>query len=334
MIVFDFPVSGGSFVSQCAFVKIFSAYRIKPDIVTAGSGGNVPAYFGTIADWEYEVLYTDTKDLASDVIARKRYNNTLMNYILCLLHHKSLYGPGKGVKEILKRNIKNVCKTEIWTNCTKKSDNSSKLFCNVNKENSKIVFTSNCEPLYANGNVELISLYCSASCTIPTLLPDVKINGELYVDSGLSYASCLAKILLLTDKSIWKNCKLFIFSPFGVDFENGNRMDIAMFPLLHNAFSSLSSLIYSIYQKDKETIRNYLFTDPVSIELSIDILSSDDIKRYIDMEYSILFEVVNKSTTKVSITSFDHVSIQQKMSEIRFTDCKLRITFQRGSNTS
>lgn len=330
MIVFDYSISGGSFVTQCSFTKILSLFDVRPDLVTSASGGNIPAFLGAIASWKYDKIFRDIEELNSSVISKKRYSSDLLNYFVCLFNHSSIYARGEGVYPLLSRNMSKIVETEIWTNCTVKSTHKSQLFCNLNKENSKIYNSLNSSAIFANGDPSFISSYCEASCTIPCLLEDVRINGIDYIDSGISYASCLSNIITHTNKSLWNNVKVFLFSPFGMDFEIYRKKNKNI-KILSNAIESINSLIFSSYVKDRQIIVNKLFKNPISVDIQMTSMNKESMSEYLKREYSILIELISEKTQAINITKFDENDIRMAMENVTTSNSIFRITFESTS---
>lgn len=333
MIIFDFPISGGSFVTQCSTLKMILSLSCKPDICTAASGGNIPAYLGCMSQWNPDTVYSDIEELSSDAIATKRYSNSIINWIVCILHHNAMYDRGRGIKPIMERKRHNIKATEIWTNCTRRSDNSPRLFCNMSETSSickPVDYVQ--KPVYADGNIDLISEYCAASCTIPSILKDVKIDGKLYVDSGLTSASCMSQLIQSTKKSSWSNSKVFIFSPYGLDFDKGIRKTSTKSPfnLLSTVISSIDSIVHTIYVKDRTIILGTLFNDVSYIEIPLSSVDRDTLHGLLDKPYALVLEIIHIHTVKICITDFDHVSVSNAIDSISVQDCILRLYYEKG----
>lgn len=201
MNVLVLPVSGGSFVTQCAAMQdlccsIFKEER--PDVVLASSGGNVTIYLTMAGDWKWQKIPLVSEDMKKDFFAKPWSKIPLFNRIYGYFNGQ-FYNQGCGVENFFcdyfneKRKIDSC---EIWTGTYNIDQQKSRLFCNRTKEDSvflnedfDVELMQSMKPVYANGDVSLISKYSVASASIPAVVPPQIIDGEHYVDGGIFASS-------------------------------------------------------------------------------------------------------------------------------------------------
>ena len=194
------PISGGGFTSQLAAIQLLLRVNIHIDIVLAASGGNVAAYVAMAADWKENGIERVSKMISSDMFVSRWLPPPLPSMVYGFIYG-SLYNKGCGCDELfdeiyVKESVK---KTEIWTGTFNNTQCRPCFFCNTSKSKSKLnrkkmnLGIIECmNPVYLDGDVNLISKVAMASAAIPTIVPPVEIENELYSDGGLYFASPLA----------------------------------------------------------------------------------------------------------------------------------------------
>lgn len=199
MYILVLPVSGGGFVSQLAILQHLCESKFVPDLTLASSGGNVAAYVAAAANWKWPAIERIARELSQDLFA-KPWNNVLSLSMIIGYFKGDVYDKGSGVHDFLSRyfNSSSIKKYEIWTGTYNKNRQQARLFCNRSAEESIVNvscidhdLTQSMEPVFANGNIELIAQAGVASASIPAIVPPQKILGEDYVDGGVAGASPL-----------------------------------------------------------------------------------------------------------------------------------------------
>lgn len=200
MYVLVLPVSGGGFVSQLAILQHLCEIHFIPDLTLASSGGNVAAYIAAAANWKWPGIERIARELSKDFFIQP-WNGIAPLSMIVGYFQGALYNKGSGVLEFLSNYFtpESITKHEIWTGTYNKYRQKALLFCNRDSKDSIIDsscidhdLTQSMEPVFANGNIELISDAAVASASIPAIVPAQKIMGEDYTDGGVAGASPLS----------------------------------------------------------------------------------------------------------------------------------------------
>lgn len=199
MYILVLPVSGGGFVSQLAIIQHLCESKFIPDLTLSSSGGNVAAYVAAAANWKWAGIERIARELSQDLFA-KPWNSVLSLSMIIGYFKGDVYDKGMGVRDFLSRHFTSstITKYEIWTGTYNKSRQKARLFCNRSKEESIVDIscidhdlTQSMEPIFSNGDIELIAQAGVASASIPAIVPAQKILGEDYIDGGVAGASPL-----------------------------------------------------------------------------------------------------------------------------------------------
>jgi hypothetical protein len=245
------PFSGSSFIHQVGFVYNLANLDYKPDLMLGTSGGNVTNYIAAAADWEPNSILRLFKLVNSSLFIKK------WPTIFHAYFKGSMYDRPSYMDDFFDTifNKESISKYELWTGTYNISSNRSQLFCN--KEESKALFSNKidtkkigCEvPIYLNGDIKRISLISEASAAIPTVVPPVEIDKQLYVDGGVSSASPLT---IMSDEliKISKNFHITYVSGFDVE-ENGEEIDKLYSSIISVVKFSVSGLSNSVYYRDR-----------------------------------------------------------------------------------
>lgn len=200
MNIFVLPVSGGGFVSQLAILQHLCESNILPNITLASSGGNVAAYIAEAAQWKWAAIERIARKLSQDLFVSSWSNVAFMSAIIGYFQG-NIFNKGTGVYNFLNEHFtpQTIRNDEIWTGTYNKNEKQARLFCNKFKEESLLdvscidhdLFQS-MEVIFADGNIDLIAKYGSASASIPAIVPSVNILNDEYVDGGVASASPLS----------------------------------------------------------------------------------------------------------------------------------------------
>lgn len=199
MYVLVLPVSGGGFVSQLAILQHLCESKIIPDLTLASSGGNVAAYVAAAANWKWSGIERVARELTQDLFVRPWSSVPSLAFIVGYFEG-NVYSKGSGVHDFLSRHFtsETIVKHEIWTGTYNKDRQKARLFCNRNKECSVVDvtcidhdLTQSMEPIFTDGNIEIIAKAGIASASIPAIVPAQIIYDEPYIDGGVAGASPL-----------------------------------------------------------------------------------------------------------------------------------------------
>lgn len=200
MYILVLPISGGGFVTQLAGLQHLCEAQFIPDLTLASSGGNVAAYVAAAANWKWPGIERIARELSQDLFIQPWNNITAVSMVMGYFKG-AVYDKGSGVYGFLSRhfNSETITKYEIWTGTYNKNRQKALLFCNRAAKDS--IMDSSCidhdltqsmEPVFANGNVELLAEAGVASASIPAIVPSQRIMGEDYIDGGIAGASPLS----------------------------------------------------------------------------------------------------------------------------------------------
>lgn len=199
MYVLVLPVSGGGFPNQLAILQHLCESKFNPNLTLASSGGNVAAYVAAAADWKWPGIERVSRELTQDLFA-KPWNNVPTLSLIMGYFEGNVCNKGTGVQNFLNKYFthETIMKYEIWTGTYNKHRQKARLFCNRDKESSIMDvscidhnLTQSMEPLFTNGNIDLIGKSGIASASIPAIVPAEIIENEAYIDGGIAGASPL-----------------------------------------------------------------------------------------------------------------------------------------------
>jgi predicted acylesterase/phospholipase RssA len=197
MYIFILPISGGGLVSQLAGLQYLCESNIKPNISLASSGGNVAAFIASASNWKWAGIERISREFTNDLFVSQWSNISMLSSVIGWFQ-ASRYNEGKNITGFLNKYFteETIMNDEIWTGTYNKDQKRTCLFCN--KKNSILDIshidfdlTQSTLPIFAHGNINLISKYGTASASIPSLVPPQKIMGSLYEDGGVSSSSPL-----------------------------------------------------------------------------------------------------------------------------------------------
>lgn len=216
------PISGGSFVNQLAILSLLTLTFYQPEIIFASSGGNVAAYTAVAGEWSWAGLQRVAGEINSRMFASPWSPLPPLAFIQA--YSKGyMFQQGKGVKDFFATYFtpESMDQIEIWTGAQELETQKAALFCNrcesiLNLDFFNHHLLNSQPPFFCQSNVELISLASTASASIPSVVPPVKINDHNYVDGGVCSASpmhLLAETVLQTCEEQDSDCKIFYISP-------------------------------------------------------------------------------------------------------------------------
>lgn len=193
------PVSGGAFPVQLASLHVLGqcSEQVKPDVVMSSSGGNVAAYLSDAGEWRWNGIEKSVRQIRYDWFSRP-WSSFSPIASLYVYAQRTLKNSGTGVSEFIHSNYTSdsIQQTEIWSGTYNISTQRSRLFCNrdqddciINPSTSQLLATGMENPMYARGDLDLISDYSVASASIPHIVPPVNIDGDYYADGVLGSAS-------------------------------------------------------------------------------------------------------------------------------------------------
>lgn len=203
MRIFVLPVSGGGFPVQLGLISELTSVGITPKVVFGSSGGNVAGYLGLSADWSPHGIRRIVEQLHPDLFSRSWWPKMLswMPSWTIGYFRGSVYGMGEGVDQLIDSifTSQTIQTTEIWTGTKNRSTGRGQLFCN--RRDSQLPVQDfdphliNCMPLtYIDGDLPKLAKVILASASIPILVPEQEIDGEMHVDGGTAFASPLTPL--------------------------------------------------------------------------------------------------------------------------------------------
>lgn len=215
--VYILPVSGGGFPAQLQQLIYYADEKqiatnttdengnyleYTPDICLGTSGGNVSSYIGLSGNWTEGGIKRVVKTLNSDMFSQTWWPGPMgfMPTWILGIFEGAVFKPGYGPSHLLKAfsDSRSIQEVEIWTGTFNKTQKRSSFFCNKKLEDSYISSTTyspflfKTMPLvYMEGDIDFISKVAVASASVPILFKPVEIEGEEYIDGGVTYSSPL-----------------------------------------------------------------------------------------------------------------------------------------------
>lgn len=323
------PVSGGSFPSQLAMMKVLWMVDFKCDIFLGASGGNVATYLchaghGTAAGLD-QVINT----LGSGMFVHP-WNSFPPINLAMVYFHGSLYRKGSGCGELLDTFFTpSVMGTkEIWTGTYNTNLQKPQLFCNrslattilpvssVDIESLQIL-----PPIYCDNDLARIAPVVSASASIPGLVSGQYIDGHLHVDGGMGASSPFP---LLQDAVYqlamqWKSLHLYYFS--GCDLNAKVTSSPDEVNLVDNMHQSISTMIRAMLLNDRSAVIQFLKRLKGSDHLTITdypltpahLYSTRREEEMYDYTIIEIYPVIYRA---IDITAFTPADIHQQMASI------------------
>lgn len=341
MYVLVLPVSGGGFVSQLAFLQHLSESGFVPDLTLASSGGNVAAYVGAASNWKWAPIQRIAGELNQEFFIKPWSSVSALSMIMGYFKG-NIYDKGSGVPGFISRHFtpETISKYEIWTGTYNKSRQQARLFCNRTRVQSvldiadmDLDLTRSMDPVFMNGDPELISVASIASASIPAVVPAQKIMNEDYIDGGIACASPLTIMQEPLLKHITDNdLPLHILYVNSVDLSNPTVKPI------HNVLDTWR-------QATKDLVRSQTVIDRLSgyellrchpgtmnkEEFTCDAANLNRVKLiWKKVKYSML-EIYPGDNYDIDLVSFNGEDVVNAMSKA-YKDCKCRLWWVSPSN--
>lgn len=324
MRIFILPVSGGGFVAQLGIMyHLLNAKNIEPDLVLGSSGGNVTSYLSLLSGWKASKILKNCHLINSNLFVEPWTPSFFPTWLL-FPFTKSIFKMGDGLINLFKNvfTTKSITNTEIWTGTYNETDQKAEFFCNLSEEDAKlksndidIIYDS--APLnYANGDIEYISKYTYGSAAIPYLTPGIEIDGEKFIDGGVSYASPIIPLSSKIKEYIKKSkSKIQIHYFCSYDMNEMFSDDIyskSVGLLIHSSIIKDRAFTLSFLQNFGDCDHNpkiYNEVDPATIKKVIEENEKNN--------YLMIFSPFGSPS--ISITKFTGIELQKKIKEIKFS---------------
>lgn len=217
--VYTAPVSGGGFPAQLQQILYVTSEKSKafsdktqdissyyiPDICMGTSGGNVSLYIAISGNWSEGGIKRVVNSLSPSMFSRTWWPGPLSivpTWVLGIFEG-AVYKPGYGAESLLRafNTYESIQSVEMWNTAFNKDAKRTGLFCNKSYKDTFISpftyssFDFKTLPLkYMSGSISKIATSVVASASIPYLFKPVEIDGEMYVDGGVTYPSPLTPL--------------------------------------------------------------------------------------------------------------------------------------------
>lgn len=189
------PISGGSFVSQMAFFRLFAEIGYRPNIILSASGGSVSAFVANCCDWNPDKMTTVFNDISSNVFILRPFS---IVSLLAFPFRLSLYYKSPYLQRFIKENVvKDPTQPiiEQWALTVNTDKKLPQMNCNYPigstsfdpMEYSTFVTTYHVQ----NGAQEMGEIVY-ASSAVPLAMQPGCVNGQKNVDGGMCLASPLS----------------------------------------------------------------------------------------------------------------------------------------------
>ena len=337
MYVLVLPVSGGGFVSQLAILQHLCESKFVPDITLASSGGNVAAYVAAAANWKWPGIERIARELTQDLFARPWNSVSSIAFIMGYFEG-NVYNKGSGVYDFLKRHFtsETIVKYEIWTGTYNKDRQRARLFCNRSKKKSIVDvsyidhdLTQSMDPVFTDGDIEIIAKAGIASASIPAIVPAQIIFGEQYIDGGVAGASPLIIMqepilkYIRSNESVDKT--LHIVYVNSVDLSSPNLKPC------HNVIDTwrqaTRDLVRSQTVIDRLSAYELLRCQPGTMNKEEFICNFENMERIKEIQSKVMYsmlEIYPIETHDVDIVAFNGVDVINSIKKI-YGKCKCRL---------
>ena len=275
--VFSLPISGGSLCCQLAFLcEIYEARKILnggklsgkksyyPNLCLGGSGGSVSSYIGLAGGFTTDGIIRCAKNLDPRSFSKPWIPKQLsvIPNIAIAVFKGSVYNNGYGARPLFQRlfSEKSISEVEIWNSAFNEDKKSNQFFCNRYQKDSVInqcyfneeqfLFDS-LKLKYMNEDIDLIADVAIASASIPLVVPNQRINKELYADAGVALPSPLTVFAneiyrIVTNQN--SNLRLVYFFPYQSD-----RLNLKKETVLEQDIDTINQILHFSMLKDRNT---------------------------------------------------------------------------------
>lgn len=284
MRIFVCPISGGAFPVQIGFIAELTSLGIKPDIIMGSSGGNIAAYIGLASQWNPKEMDPIVNQLKSSMFALSWWPSYLKFLPSWLIGYfkGSIYAEGTGAINLFREIFtpENISSTEIWTGTMNQEEGKGQLFCNQKREEAIIqeldsnrFWTRDYLPLtYVGNDIDFLALVSIASASIPIVVPAKVIDGQRFVDGGISFASPLS----LLHEQIRE---LSLEEPIHIDylssFDMQNITPSTASSLYDNGTITIGELVKSLCIEDRLTALEFIRLQQIKTGLNLCFYSGE-----------------------------------------------------------
>ncbi len=217
--VYAGSISGGGFPAQIQQIIYYTQEKQKafsdktsnisswylPNVCMGTSGGNIALYIAISGNFTEGGIKRVIKSLNAEMFSQTWWPDPMAFIPTWTLgiFEGAVYRPGYGAKNLLDAfNTSSSIQTyEMWNTAFNKNQKKTCLFCNKSSSESYIspytysTYQFKTLPLkYLDGDINKISATVIASASVPILFKPVTIDGEDYIDGGVSYPSPLTPL--------------------------------------------------------------------------------------------------------------------------------------------
>lgn len=195
------PISGAKFPNQIWLALKLLALGYKPDRILGTSGGCITGTILLLADVQ-SVCCAETYrefvrrvdviigELDSSWYLKPWSSNILVDRAMGM-SNCAMFNRGNGEELVAAIPIDLDSQPEMWIGTKNRTKNIHQLFCTRSRESAEIQVPG---AIYAAGDVKLITKAAIASCSVPTIVPNIAIGNDSYCDGGISHASPLGPL--------------------------------------------------------------------------------------------------------------------------------------------
>jgi len=324
MHILVLPVSGNFFPAQLSLLSELISIDYDPGIILGTSGGAVCSTLCLGADWNVNGIRRLAKHLKPSLFLSNWWPNSLSFLPSWSLGYfrGSVFNTGKDSQEFFDKYITKdlLTRKEVWIGVANQSKDRAQFFCNLEEKDSMIDVTCfeshikigqnpHCDHLrYANGDVNLLRKATIASASIPTLVPPQNINGDLFSDGGLFYASPLTPL---------KDCLEQLEDKEGLHITYVNTYDIEdqkigssvdFYPgIFRTGAIAFATMVFSILSQDRVNglkMLNENIRELNRITLKGNRTTLSLISRFRKKVKRSFLELYTKSTSNIDLTNF------------------------------
>jgi hypothetical protein len=305
----------------------------KPDFLLGASGGCIASYILLGADFSEPGIERICRQINSTLLTTTwfpSYLNFLPSAIIGIFKG-AIYQKSTGSLRLIERMFTpyNISRIEILTGTTERKTGKSQIFSNRDEKDSimnGIPFDhklNNSLPIIYNaGDVKEIAKVCTASASVPIIVPDEQIDGKYYIDGGTTYSSPLSPLEESLDfVGNKKPLHLTYFNYYDIECP---LIDETYYNLIQNTDSTIARIIKSLSVQDRnkgiDFVKKVVYRKKYNLlyfegQCDQDVLKSIEQVRlkskrsFLELYTSLIF--------KIEITDFNYKDIMDVINKVK-----------------
>jgi hypothetical protein len=331
--VYISPISGALFPVQLAMMLEVEGTTAIPAFMAGSSGGCIASYIYLASDGSEDAIDRICKQVNSSLLTTSWFPSYL-NFLpptLIGFFKGSIYKKGTGNIKLMENIFTpyNISRIEIFTGTTERKSGKCQIFSNRSASTSIMKdipydykINNSLPILYNDSDIKKIAQVCTASASVPIIVPDEDIDGKYYIDGGTTYSSPLTPLEESLD-FIGNSKKLHVIYFNSTDLET-SLDDNIYHNLIQNTDSTLERVIKSLAVQDR--LKGIDFVKKLVYRNSLNFLyfegsCNKEILKKIEAAKQMcsrsFLELYTPLTFNIDITNFDYSDIKRIIASAR-----------------